>query len=225
MIYAGLVGLILFLCGLPALLSRTLTVNTRYVVAFASGVIVAAAMFEMIPEADVSSNWPLLGLGFAFYLIDRLVMIHSCGEDKCELKRAGWVTLVGMSADNFVDGIAIAASYFTSPSLGLFVAIAVIVHEVPQSSTIASVMKAEKYPLKTILGALFIGAILYPSGAILADLLPNNAYGLIVALVAGELLFIGAGELLPEAHKRFNIRVIISVLLGALFISALELIH
>jgi zinc transporter ZupT len=144
MIYAGFVGLILFLCWFPALLSRTLTVNTRYVVAFASGVIVAAAMFEMIPEADVSSNWPFLGLGFfAFYLIERLVMIHSCGEDECELKEVGWVTLAGMSADNFVDGIAIAASYFTSPFLGTFVAIAVIVHEIPQSLTIASVMKAE----------------------------------------------------------------------------------
>jgi zinc transporter ZupT len=46
-----------------------------------------------------------------------------------------------------------------------------------------------------------------------------------VALVAGEFLFIGAGKLLPEAHKKSNIRVVISVLLGALFISALGLIH
>jgi zinc transporter ZupT len=79
--------------------------------------------------------------------------------------------------------------------------------------------------VQTILGALFIGAILYPLGAILANLFPSNAYQLIVALVAGEFLFIGAGELLPEAHKKFNIRVVISVILGGLFNSTLELIH
>lgn len=220
--YAGLVGLILFLAGLPALHPKASSINARYIVAFASGVIVSAAMFEMMPEADVSNNWPFLGIGFfAFYLLERVVMIHTCGENECEIKNVGWITLVGMSADNFTDGVAIAASYFTEPILGMFVAIAVIVHEIPQSLTITLLMK-DKYFVKKILSTLFVGAILYPIGAILTHLFPGSVYRQIVAFVAGEFIFIGAGELLPEAHKKFNIQVILSVLFGAIFVSGLE---
>jgi len=194
-------------------------------VAFASGVIIAAALFEMIPSADVAGNWPFLGAGFfIFYLVERVVMVHTCGENECELKSVGWVTLAGMSADNFTDGIAIAVGYLTDPLLGLFIAIAIIVHELPQSLTITLVMKASGYSTKKILANLFTGAILYPAGAALSGLFPSGVYDQVVALVAGEFLFIGAGELLPEAHKRFNIQVIASVILGAVFVSALELL-
>lgn len=224
-IYAGFVGLALFLSGLPAFHPKAAAMGTRYTVAFAAGVVTAAAMFEMIPEADVSRNWPFLGLGFfAFYLLERVVIIHSCGENECELKNVGWATLAGMSADNFTDGIAIAASYFTNPVLGLFVAVAVIAHEIPQSLAITLIMKDEKYSVNKILATLFVGAVLYPAGAILAGSFPNDIYDLIVALVAGEFIFIGAGELLPEAHKRFNIKVVVSVILGALFVSALGIL-
>jgi zinc transporter ZupT len=223
--YSGLVGLVLFFSGLPAFHHKASRIDTRYVIAFASGVVTATSMFEMIPEADVSVNWPLLGIGFfAFYLLERVVMIHYCDEGECELKNVGWVTLFGMSADNFTDGIAITASFFTNPILGLFVAIAVIVHEIPQSLAITFVMKDEGYSTKTILGTLIVGAFLYPAGAALAGMFPANIFQQIVALVAGEFIFIGAGELLPEAHKKFNIKVIASVIIGALFVSTLQLI-
>lgn len=222
---AGLVGLALFLSGLPGLHPKALSLDIRYVVAFASGVVIAAAMFEMIPESDVSNNWTFLGIGFfVFYLLERLVMVHSCGENDCELKSVGWVTLVGMSADNFTDGIAVAAGYFTNPVLGLFVAVAVIVHEIPQSLTVTLVMRDEGYSTKKILATLFIGAVLYPAGAALAGAFPGTVYRQIVALIAGEFVFVGAGELLPEAHKKFNLKVITSVILGAAFVLALELL-
>jgi len=224
-LYAGLVGLVLFLSGLPPLHPKASAVSARYVVAFASGVVVAAALFEMIPEADVASNWPFLGVGFfAFYLLERVVMVHTCGENECEIKSVSWVTFAGMSADNFTDGVAIAVGYFTDPVLGLFITIAVIVHEIPQSLTTTLVMKGGGYSVKQILATLFFGAVLYPAGAVLAGWFPSGVYLQMVALVAGEFIFIGAGELLPEAHKKFNIRVIVSVILGALFVSALEVI-
>jgi len=224
-LYAGLVGLALFLSGLPPFHPKASAISARYVVAFASGVVIAAAMFEMIPEADVTHNWPFLGIGFfMFYLLERVVMVHTCGENECEIKSVGWVTLAGMSADNFTDGIAIAVGYFTNPILGLFITIAVIVHEIPQSLTTTFVMKGGGYSVEKILATLFFGAILYPLGAALAGLFPSGVYLQMVALVAGEFIFIGAGELLPEAHKRFNIKVILSVILGAIFVSALELL-
>ncbi len=224
LIYSGLIGLTLFFSGLPALHPKASSIDTRYIVAFASGVIVAAAMFEMIPEADVATNWPYLGIGFfAFYLLERAVMVHSCGQGECKLENVNWITLIGMSADNFTDGVAIGVSYFVNPVLGFFVMIAIIVHEIPQSLTIAFVMKEEKYTIGKILGTLLVGAILYPMGSLMAGFFPSFIYNPIVAVVAGEFIFIGAGELLPEAHKKLDFQVIISVILGAVFVLALEL--
>jgi len=224
-IYASLVGTALFLSGLPAFHPKASSIGTRYMVAFASGVVVAAAMFEMIPEADVPNNWPFLGVGFfLFYLLERVLMVHSCAEGECELKNLNWLTLAGMSADNFTDGIAIAASYLTQPILGLFVGLAVIVHEIPQSLTITLVMRDEGHATKKILATLFVGAVLYPAGAALGGIFPSTVYRQIVAMVAGEFVFIGAGELLPEAHRKFNLQVVISVILGALFVSGLEIL-
>jgi len=223
-LYAGVVGLVLFLSGLPPFHPKASAMSARYVVAFASGVVIATAMFEMIPEADVANNWPFLGLGFfVFYLLERVVMVHTCGEDECEIKSVGWVTFAGMSADNFTDGIAIAIGYFANPLLGLFITIAVIVHEIPQSLTTTLVMKTRGYSKNEILATLLVGAVAYPVGAVLGGLFLSGVYLQMVALVAGEFIFIGAGELLPEAHKKFNLKVIALVVLGAIFVSALEL--
>jgi uncharacterized membrane protein YeaQ/YmgE (transglycosylase-associated protein family) len=40
--------------------------------------------------------------------------------------------------------------------------------------------------------------------------------------MAGEFIFIGAGELLPEAHQKYNIGVVLSVILGAAGTAVLE---
>jgi len=37
-----------------------------------------------------------------------------------------------------------------------------------------------------------------------------------IAFVAGVFLYVGAGDLLSEAHKRFNVMVILLVIFGAL---------
>ena len=133
-----------------------------------------------------------------------------------------WVSLIGISGDNFIDGVAIAASYLTDPILGLVVAVAVIAHEIPQGATTTIVMKNSGYRLKKIFIVLSIGAVLYPLGAFFSFLVSSAYYQLIVAFVAGEFIFIGAGELLPEAHQRFSLGVILSVVLGALATWILE---
>ncbi len=70
-------GIALFLSGLLASHPKTSSIGTRYTVTFASGVVVAAAMFEMIPEADVPNNWPFLSVGFfVFYLLEFHVSLN-----------------------------------------------------------------------------------------------------------------------------------------------------
>ena len=222
--YAGLAGLATILSGLLPLHPRIGERANRYMVGFASGVVVTAALVEMFPEADIENNYLAAVLGFfLFYLLERVVMIHTCGGGECEGRGMTWVSLIGISGDNFVDGIAIAAGYLTNPILGLIIAVAVVAHEIPQGAATTIVMKNSGYRLNKILTVLSVGAVLYPLGAFFNFLVSSAYYQLIVAFVAGEFTFIGAGELLPEAHQRFSLGVILSVVLGALATWFLEL--
>src|SRR5690606_30267682 len=125
----------------------------------ASGIVISAAFFELLPEADVDANWGLLGLGFfVMYLVDKGLALHQCGETECEITGVSWVTILGMASDNVIDGVGIAVAYLTRPALGFLVTLAVIAHEIPQGMTTALVMRTQAYRLSRIIGVLILAA-------------------------------------------------------------------
>jgi len=206
--------------------SRFRSIETRYAVGFASGILVSAAFMELIPEADVSSNAIFVLLGFiVFYLVEKTIMLHSCGEAECEAHSVDWIAIVGMASDNVVDGIGIAIGYATNPSLGLLITLAVIAHEIPQGFTTAALATRAGFRFWRIILFLLIAGAMYPIGSALASFIPVNLYTMAIAFVAGDFIYIGAGDLLGEAHKKFNARVVISVVLGALVAVALNFLR
>jgi len=212
---AAIAGLGDILGGLLPLHPRFRNISTRYILAFASGVVVSAAFFELLPEANVESNWALVGLGFfIMYLIDKGLALHQCGESECELTGVSWVTIVGMASDNVIDGIGIAVAYITQPVLGLLVTVAVIAHEIPQGITTTLIMK-KKYSLARIIAVLLFAGAMYPIGASISLFIPVAAHQQAIAFVAGVFIYIGAAALMTEAHRRFNQWVILALLLGA----------
>ena len=62
--------------------------------------------------------------------------------------------------------------------------------------------------------ALALAGLLYPLGALLAGFLPGVFLQKALAFIAGDFIYIGASDLLPEAHRRFNWKVILSVVGG-----------
>lgn len=221
--YALLAALSDVLSGL--LFLRFKTGSTRYIIAFASGVVLSAAFFELIPESNIAQNYVFLGLGFfTFYLIEKAAMLHSCGEKECEAHQIGWIAVVGMASDNIVDGMGIAAGYLTDPALGLMITVAVIAHEIPQGITSALLMKASGFEFKKIIFVLTVMGVMYPVGALLSGIVSSAWYGAIVAFVAGDFIYIGAGDLLAEAHIKFNTKVVLSVLLGGIVVPLLGLL-
>lgn len=90
--------------------------SQRYVVAFASGVVIGTSLFEMFPEGDIAANWLIAGFGFfSFYLLEMVITIYTCGQDECEPKSIGFGAILGISLDNLVDGAAIAIGYLIDP--------------------------------------------------------------------------------------------------------------
>lgn len=223
LLYALLAAVADIASGVLAIHSRFLEVNQRYVVAFASGVVVSTAFLELLPKSDVGNNAIFVVLGFfTFYLIEKVMLLHACGEKECEAHTMGWTAVAGMASDNVVDGVGIAVAYFTDPAFGLIITVAVVLHEIPQGMASTALMQKTGYNVKKIFLVLALAGASYPLGALLAIVIPPELYIAIIAFVAGDFIYIGAGDLLGEAHKRFNYKVVLTTLLGALLFILIE---
>lgn len=209
--------------GALALREERLRLESRYVIAFGAGILLAATFFEILPEVDFKTEASWVGAGFVtFYLLEKIVMLHACGEDECEAHHIGPSAVLGMALDNVVDGVSIAVGYLIQPFLGLAITLAVVMHEIPQGLTSALIMREANWSRARILLVLGGAGALYPIGVLLAGLLPQSFLHLALAFIAGDFLYIGASDLLPEAHRRFNSAVIGCVLAGMAFMLVLH---
>lgn len=204
---------------------RTELFGTRYIIALSAGIVTAAALIELIPEGNVDINYPYLLLGFIlFYVVEKLTMLHACGEVECEVHSLTPMSVIGMALDNVVDGLGIAVATLLNTWLGLMVTLAVVVHEIPQALTSIYILRKLMKPYKYISSLLIFAGLMYPLGALLSMYIPISLYPAMMAFVGGVFLYVGAGDLLMEAHRRFNIYVVFSVLIGVLISILIKII-
>lgn len=232
---ADLSGAILPILGLAALagaadvfggwlsLRREHFDDPRYIIAFSSGIVVAAVFFELLPEAVVglpedALRWHMLlvaGGFFSFYVVEKVLMLHACGEPECTTHAYSPTMVAGMAADNVVDGVGIAAGYLIDPLIGLIVTLVVVAHEIPQGITSAELLKHAKWKRRNIYTVLLIAGAAYVVGAGLGNFITAQLEQAALAFVTGTFIYIGAADLMAEAHRRFNVKVILAVLVGA----------
>lgn len=207
--------------GALPIYTRLRLVEQRYMVAFAGGAMVAIALFDLIPEMKAHNAVALMLGFFAIYLLEKLVMIHACGEAECETHAMGWPALIGIAAESLIDGLAIAVGFRVAPALGLLIALAVFAHEVPRGLTTTVIMQEAGYSRRKVWAALLVDAGFAPLGVLLSGLIPPSAFEPLIGFTAGVFLYVGASDLLPEAHRRFNLRVVLATLAGGGVIPAL----
>ncbi|MBI3190537.1 ZIP family metal transporter [archaeon] len=221
-LFAIIAGLSDIFGGWLGLKTKIGKIMPRYIIGFAAGILISLTFLEVLPAVDMQSHAWLIAVGFfTFYIIEKLTMLHACGEGGCKIHKIGGVTVFGMALDNIVDGIGIAVGYATNPGLGLVITIGVVIHEIPQGIASAVIMKNARYSAKKTYIILAVAGVLYPVGAFLSSYIPSQFNVFILAFIAGDFLYIGASDLLPEAHKKFNTRVVVSVLLGLAFVIAM----
>src|SRR5205814_6033124 len=92
-------------------------------IALSGGIVVAVALFDVLPEAMDSVGDPrrvvtLVGAGFlTFFLAQRLLVLHHRDEPE-EAKahaRVGALGAAGLSAHSFLDGLAIGLAFGLDP--------------------------------------------------------------------------------------------------------------
>ena len=223
LLYAIIAGLSDIFGGLLSQYTAIGRITPRYVIGFAAGILITVTFVEILPSLNMSLHSGYILAGFlAFYLIEKLMMLHACGEHECKVHRIGGITVFGMALDNVVDGIGIAVGYTINPFLGLLITVGVVIHEIPQGIASVTIMRNAKYTKKKMFSVLVLAGVLYPIGAAISSFIPQNFYLIVLAFIAGDFLYIGASDLLPEAHRRLNLRVILTVLAGVAFVLLIE---
>ena len=180
-------------------------------IALTGGVVVAVALFHVLPEAIEAVGKPervgmLVGGGFlAFFLVERLLVLHH--RDEPEQARAhaqvGALGAGGLSLHSFVDGLGIGLAFDLSTATGLLVFLAVISHDFADGLNTVSFVLRQSNDRRRAVRWLAVDAAAPLLGAIVGASLhvSEAALGQLLAVYAGFFLFMGATDLLPHAHE------------------------
>lgn len=193
-----------------ALKSTFLKKISLFLVAFSTGALLGSAFFHLLPEAleeNASLDvfiFLLLGI-MLFYLLERILKWHHCHEeDDCEVHTFTYMSLVGDSLHNFIDGLVIVSAFSLSPGIGLTTTLAVASHEIPQELGDFGILIHGGFSRLKALVWNFISAINAVLGAIIGYALLNNVENIstfLIPFAAGGFIYISMSDLIPELHK------------------------
>ncbi len=127
-------------------------------------------------------------------------------QDSSKLKRMGLLTAVAIAIHNFPEGIATFATAYEEPSLGLAIAIAVAIHNIPEGVAVSVPIYYATGSRRKAFWYSLLSGLAEPLGGILAFLLlrpliSDSLMGVVLASVAGIMVYISVDELLPAARE------------------------
>ena len=118
-----------------------------FILAFASGLMMAVICFDLIPEALGISSILNVVLGivlgiiamiFCDLLVAKKFSINKRFEgNKSSLLKTGIIVSIGLAIHNFPEGLAIGSGFEASLKLGLSLAIAICLHDIPEGISMA----------------------------------------------------------------------------------------
>jgi zinc transporter ZupT len=217
-----------FAGGAAALrLSRDLTTA----IALTGGVVLAVALFHVLPEAIETLDDPrrvgaLVGAGFlAFFLAERLLVLHH-RDDPAEARAHSHVGALGAGAlaiHTFIDGLGIGLAFSLDTTTGVLVFVAVVAHDFADGlNAVAFVLHQGGTRVRALrwLAIVAIAPLLGATVGAAVDV-SEESLGKLLALYVGFFLFMGGTDLLPHAHEHPSWRRVAFTLLGFVGIFAM----
>lgn len=196
---------------------------------FGAGALLAAAFFDLLPEAFVESTpgphndllptmvgtqelnsilgWTLAGF-LAFFLLERSASwFHHHHEHRIGTQNhsRNVLVMIGDLLHNVIDGIAIATAFLVNPISGVITTLAVSAHEIPKELGTFGILLSRGWRDKTVFGANVLTAV----GTLVAASL-TYWFGQTVPLPEAELLaitsgffiYIAASDIIPDIHEQ-----------------------
>lgn len=182
------------------------------VIALSGGIVVAVALFDVLPEAidllpdGSTSIGALMGAGFlTFFMFERVLVLHHRDEpaDARAHGQVGTFGALGLSAHSFLDGLAVGFAFGADTSTGVLVLVAVLSHDFADGLNTVSFVLNQSQDRSQAIRWLVADAVAPLIGVTVGALIDvsDATLGHLLAFYAGFFLYMGATDLLPEAHE------------------------
>jgi ZIP family zinc transporter len=219
--------------GLAALKNRD---QLHRLLGYTAGVLLGVVAFDLLPEifealrtqrADPTIAMLALVGGFLlFHVVEKSILIHHSQEEEYEVHHhpdVGLASALALSGHSFLDGVGIGLGFQVGTGIGVAVTIAVVAHDFTDGLNTVSLMLVNHNRTRRAFMLLLLDAAAPVLGVLSTFLfrIPSGALTAYLGFFAGFLLYIGASEILPEAHSKHSSYVtILLTLLGVAFMFA-----
>jgi zinc transporter ZupT len=186
---------------------------------YTAGVLLGVVAFDLMPEIFkllteqhrvATGAMVALVCGFLlFHIIEKSILIHHTQEHEYEVHHhphVGVASALALSGHSFLDGVGIGLGFQAGNTVGITVAIAVIAHDFTDGLNTVNLMLLNKNRSRKAFAFLLLDALAPVFGALSTLLfhIPDSWLPIYLGFFAGFLLYIGASEILPEAHSKHS---------------------
>jgi zinc and cadmium transporter len=231
----GLIGGVFFLFS-----KKSAFFLQKHSVPFAAGVLITVALLALIPEAyeqigETALLIVLLSFLAAFLLEHFILDIHHHEHDhhsgmhgKKPSKASIVLIVLGDTIHNFIDGVAIATSYFIAPPLGLVTTFSTVLHEVPHEIGDFAILLKAGYKRKNVLFINIFSSLFTVVGAFFTLFFIDNTFflGAMLAISAGIFIYLGTIDFLPNIRYGYDskIKSVLPLIIGVTIMAAILLL-
>ena len=146
-----------------------------------------------------------------------------------DLLRTGFLTALAITIHNLPEGLATFVSALQEPSGAVPIIIAIAIHNIPEGIAVSAPIYQATGSKKKAFVYSFLSGLAEPVGALLGWLLllpiMNDAlFGILMAGVAGVMVYISIDELLPAAEKCGEHRLTVQGFIAGMAVMAFSLL-
>jgi zinc and cadmium transporter len=178
-------------------------------VAFAAGSLLGGAFFHMLPAAVEATQpaivvfgWAMLGF-VVFFVLEQFLHWHHFQRDGDECRQPLTILiLLGDGLHNLLGGLGVAGVFLIDADLGLAAWLAAAAHEIPQELGDFGVLVHGGWDRRrALLLNLASGSTFLLGGLIAYAASSRIDVDFLVPFAAGNFIYIGASDLVPEIHR------------------------
>lgn len=241
LLLSTLAGLSTALGSLIAMFSKK--DDTRFLsvsLGFSAGVMVAVSFAELLPEAQKNLKGAFGSRGVAFSIlwlaagvllaavIDMAIPekkekikrpMTARGQKQAAMMRTGIVTAIAITVHNFPEGIATFMAGYADIRIGLAVALSIAMHNIPEGIAVAVPIYCGTGSKSRAFWTSALSGLSEPLGAMLAYLclapfMSQATLGAVFGIVAGIMIYIAFGELVPASERYDRPRAAVAGIVG-----------
>ncbi len=227
-VLATLLGGVLSVAVAAGLTLAVLSRIVQHLVSLSTGVLLATALLDILPEAFESKTASpqalfatLLGGLMFFFLLEKAELYrhshhhegdehhHQHGFDKRQAGRGGWSVILGDSIHNFCDGIIIAAAFLADTRVGVVTSLAIIAHEIPQEVGDYIVLLNAGFSRGRALFFNAVSGFAAVVGGVIGYFIVGpwqSAFPYLLVVASSSFVYVAVADLIPQLQHRLTLK-------------------